>query len=265
MSMNFDNAMWLAGMITEIAVIVLLTYRHVWRTLPVFCSYLVWDIASNIALYSIDRYYPAKYFQLYFAETALDAAFVFCVLVELAWSVLRPMRASLSRGALVIVGILILIAGVAVWPFTALPGLAHATSHQGQLLTQLIQTVAILRILFFLLLAGGSQLLSISWRDRELQVATGFGIYALVSLTAAVFDLHQTSTIAVQHIAQFVMASYVCCLVYWAFSFAQQEAARREFTPQMQRFLLAVAGAARTTRMDLEESQGSKSRKPNGR
>jgi hypothetical protein len=265
MSINFDNAIWLAGMVTQLLVIGLLTYRRVWRTLPVFCSYLIWDISSNLALYGIARYHPAKYFQVYFADTAIDAAFVFCVLVELAWSVLRPMRASLSRGALVIVGILILVAGVAVWPFTALPGLVHATSHQGQLLTQLMQTVAILRILFFLLLAGGSQLLSISWRDRELQVATGFGIYAFVSLTAAVLDLHQTTAIPLQHIAQFVAASYDCCLIYWVVSFAQQEAARREFTPQMQSFLLAVAGAARTTRIGLEETHGSKSRKPDGR
>ena len=45
-------------------------------------------------------------------------------------------------------------------------------------MSQLQHTVSILRILFFLVLAGGSQLLSIGWRDRELQVATGLGFYS---------------------------------------------------------------------------------------
>jgi hypothetical protein len=52
-------------------------------------------------------------------------------------------------------------------------------------------------------------------------------------------------------------------LLYWAFSFAQAETKRREFTPQMQSLLLAVAGNARTARMSLTEE--SKTRKRDGR
>jgi hypothetical protein len=120
---------------------------------------------------------------------------------------------------------------------------------------QLQQTTSILRVLFFLVLAGGSQLLSIGWRDRELQVATGLGIYSIVSLTVAVLETHQTIASQYQNLVRFETASYFCCLAYWAFSFAQKEAERREFTPQMQNFLLAVAGAARSTRVSLTESR----------
>jgi hypothetical protein len=258
MSLNFDNAIWLAGMIAEIVIIALLTYRRVWRTLPVFCSYLVWDILSNVGAFVAIHYYPDHYFQVFFAEAIVDSALILCVLVELAWSVLRPLRASLSRGVLIVMGILLLVAGTAIWPFAALPSLAHATSRIGLLYTQLVQTVSILRILFFLVLAGGSQLLSIGWRDRELQVATGLGIFSLVSLTAAVLNLHQTTASQVEHLNQIVTASYVCCLVYWGVSFAQKEAERREFTPQMRSFLLAAAGAARTTRVAMTESHSDK-------
>ena len=52
-----------------------------------------------------------------------------------------------------------------------------------------------------------------------------------------------------------MVASYVCSLLYWAYCFAQQEAARREFTPQMQNFLLAVAGTARSSRVSLSRSR----------
>jgi hypothetical protein len=49
-------------------------------------------------------------------------------------------------------------------------------------------------------------------------------------------------------------------MAYWVFSFAQQEAERREFTPQMQSFLMAVAGSARATRLTLTESAAAGNR-----
>ena len=258
MSMSIDNAIWIAGTSSEVALVGLLFYRRVWRTLPVFCAFCIWDLLSNLVVYLFGQHMGAIRFQVYFVETGMDSALEFCVLVELAWAVLRPLRASLSRGALLIVGVLILVAGAAIWPFAAVPGLVHATSRKGLLFLQLQQTTSILLVLFFLLLAGGSQLLSIGWRDRELQVATGLGIYSLASLVVAVLDLHQTTASQVEHLNQIMTAGYVCCLVYWDVSFAQKEAERREFTPQMRSFLLAAAGAARSTRVTMTDSRDDK-------
>lgn len=257
--MTLDNALWLAGILTEAAVVALLVYKRIWRTLPIFCIYLVWDIVSNIGTYLVARYFPGSYFHTYFADTILDSVFQFCVLVELAWSVLRPVRSSLPRSALIVVGALLLLVGAAIWPFAAVPSLAHV-GRSGLLLEQLQQTVSILRVLIFLLLAGGSQLLSIGWRDRELQVVTGLGLYSLVSLSVAMYHMHQTTASQFQHLNQLVVASYLCSLLYWAFSFAQREAVRREFTPQMQRVLLAMAGSARSSRSTLGDTSPPKPR-----
>jgi hypothetical protein len=54
-----------------------------------------------------------------------------------------------------------------------------------------------------------------------------------------------------------VAVSYLAALAYWVYAFAKQPAERREFTPQMKSMLLAVAGAARTARIDLEDSKTS--------
>jgi hypothetical protein len=54
-------------------------------------------------------------------------------------------------------------------------------------------------------------------------------------------------------------------LLYWTVSFAQKEAERREFTPQMRGFLLAAAGAARANRIALTESQMVNPRKDDQR
>ena len=262
MSVSLDNAFFLAALLTDVAVIGLLFYRRIWRTLPIFCAYAIWDLASNLATYAISQYAPHISFHAYFAQELLDSALIFCVLVELAWSVLRPVRASLPRGALVVVAAAILIAGAVIWPFSALPGLAHATTREGLLYTELLETTSILRVLFFLLLASGSQLLSIGWRDRELQVATGLGIYSLVSLTAAMLQMRLTTASQAHFLFLLVIGGSLCCMMYWAFSFAQKEAERRAFTPQMQSLLLAVAGAARSTRVALADSQASKPRRP---
>ena len=123
------------------------------------------------------------------------------------------------------------------------------------------QTASILRILFFLVLAGCSQFLSIGWRDRELQVATGLGFYSLVSLAVEILHSHQAMGPQYALLNQVVVASYLISFAYWIFSFAQKEAKRREFTPQMQSLLLAVAGTARSTRVALMDSAAEKTRK----
>ncbi len=263
--MNLDNAIFIALVFSEIVVIGLLIYRRVWRTLPIFCFYVVWDVLSNVGVYAVMRYLPAQYFKTYFVDTAIDSALLFCVLVELAWSVLRPLRPSLPRGALVIVGLLILAAGAAIWPFAAFSDLAHVTWKPWLVMIQLQHSVSILRVMLFVLLAAGSQLLSIGWRDRELQVATGLGIYSLVSLTVAMVNLHLTAAPQYRYLNRIVIGSYICSLLYWAFSFAQREAERREFTPEMRKFLLAMAGAARSTRVALSDSQTNKPRKHDDR
>ena len=68
-----------------------------------------------------------------------------------------------------------------------------------------------------------------------------------------------------RYLDEVVIGSYLCCLLYWIFCFAQKEAERRAFTPQMQGMLLAVAGAARTTRVALEDTRPGKPRKQENR
>jgi hypothetical protein len=147
-----------------------------------------------------------------------------------------------------------LVAGAAIWPFAGLAAM-DGTSPAWSFLVHLQQTASILRVLFFLLLAICSHLLSIGWRDRELQVATGFGFYALVSLAVAVLNTHNAAVMRFKNLYWAVAISFVCSLFYWVWSFAQKEAARQEFTPQMRHTLLALAGAARVTRANLPDLQ----------
>jgi hypothetical protein len=164
----------------------------------------------------------------------------------------------------VIVAGLVVALGAAIWPFATIPGFSYLPP-QWYLLVRIQQTTSILQILFFLGLAGCSQLLSIGWRDRELQVVTGLGFYSMVGLAVAMLHTHLSMRSQYAHLNQAVVASYVCSLMYWVYSFAQKEVKRQEFTPQMQNLLLAMAGTARTTRIGLTDTIAASSRKSRGR
>jgi hypothetical protein len=264
---NLDNAFWFAYILIEAALVGLLAYRRAWRVLPLFFAYCIWDILSNLVSFATPYFLHLSYsveLTTYLAQTVIDSVLMFGVLVEVAWSVLRPIRSSLPRSALFVVAAVILILGAIIWPFVVFSNLAHY-SLELRIVLHLQRTDSVLRILLFLLLAGCSQLLSIGWRDRELQIATGLGFYSLVTLAVSMVQPHLVTKQQYIRLNQIGVASFLCSVMYWIFSFSQKEAARQEFTPQMQRVLLAMAGTARTTRVSLEDLRVSKTRNPKDR
>lgn len=254
--MNPDTILWLSGDVAVAAVLILCLHGKLFRLTPVFCSYLAWSLVVDLALYAAVRHWGAtsvSYFRFYWVEMILDSIFQFAVLVELEWAVLRPIRSSLPRYSVLILAFLVLAAGAVIWPMARL-ALPSNLSPVGIIFVQLQQTIAALRVVFFIAIAGFSQLLSIGWRNRELQIATGLGFYSMFGLTIAIIHAHQAVGHSYHALDLIGVGSYICSLIYWIVSFAQQEEERHEFTPEMRSFLLAVTGAARGTRMTLAES-----------
>ena len=254
MAVKLDAILWFSFCAAEAALVALLLYRRTWRTFPFFLSYNAWALIGGLAAVVVFHQYRSSYATWYLVQTILDSALLCGVLIELAWSILRPARASLSRRALIPLVGLILAVGAAIWPFASLSSLA-GTSGKTHLIVHLQQTVSIMQIIFLLALIGSSQLLSIGWRDRELQIATGLGFYSVCDIAAAALHTHETSLVQYRHLDQALIGTWICSLAYWIVSFAQKEAERRAFTPEAQRILLAVAGAAHSTRVALTEPQ----------
>jgi hypothetical protein len=242
----------IAGVAAEAAVFGILVLKRIYRLFPVFTFYILWTVLNDSAMMLVSRSFPDHYLQAFLVEMPLDSLLQFCVLVELAWSVVRPLRASLSRKAILIPVALLLVLGGLVWPIAGMLARPGA-SVQWHLLFQLQQTFSMLRIVIFLGLVGLSQALGIGWRDRELQIVTGLGLYSLVSLGAAAMHSHSESPNLYRAVNEIVMGSYLCSLMYWAFSFVQKQAARQEFSPRMQNILLSVAGSARAGRMAMDD------------
>jgi len=247
---TLDHALLFSTMLGESIVLFALLRRKVWRTLPLFCGYILWALATDIALAIVVWKFPTHYNQVYFYELVPDSILQFGVLIELAWSVLRPTKASLPRGTLIVLTGLVLLTGLAIWPLAKMAVPAGLSAH-ADLFVHFQQTVAILRVVCFLVLAGFSQILAIGWRDRELQVATGFGFYAIISLIVAVMHSHQADGPQYEWLDRAVVASYLSTLAYWVLSFSTKEQERREFSPQMQQILVQMGGGVRSGRVAL--------------
>jgi len=254
----------MCGMAAEIALILLLIRGLVFKTFPAFFIYLCWSLFSDTLFYYVRVHYSLViFYKVSYIQLAVDSAMIFALLVEVAWSVLRPIRNSLPKYSWIGIAVLIALGSLILWPISGLvaPG---DLSPAGMSFFRMEQTPAVVRAVFFLVLAAFSQVLSIGWRDRELQIATGLGFYSIVSLTITVLHTHQAARTQYQQfhwLDVFGAFSYLAALAYWVYCFARQPAERREFTPQMHNMLLAVAGAARSTRVALTDSSSGKAGK----
>ena len=250
---RLDLLLWLATLAMEISIVALLLRGRIYRVLPILSLYVLWTVLSDLGMMIAQWHFGSTVFKgLYLYEVSIDSALQFGVLVELAWSVLRPIRKMLPRWTLAAIALLILTAGAAVWPLAGLTQIPRISQY-SHLILRLQHTFSILRILFFVVLAAGSQLFSLSWRDREMQVATGLGFYSLASLAGALVQAQMAGLEQYHFVDQVVAGCYMVSLVYWAFAFVQKEAPRQEFSPQMQSFLLKVSGSARAGRIALQD------------
>ena len=257
--MTLDTKLVLLTALVEAVVIGLLAYRKFYKKLPLFFCYLIWLLILSVASVSIAHSYSEEVLQkIFVVADIVDAAFMFCVLVELSMSVLSPIRSSLPSWTVYGVAGIMMVAFALIWPFAKPPGFKTLDSL-SKIQVHVDMTNAVLPIVFFLALAACSQWLSLSWRDRELQIGTGLGIFALATLTISLLKMNvgTATTDAIQRyhlLDQAQAASYIPAMLYWLVSFAQKVPERRDFTPQMENFLLAVAGNARSTRVAMRDS-----------
>lgn len=246
--MSTDTGLWLVGVAFELSLLGVLVYRRIWKQFPLFCAYCVWDLCSNaLGFLAYAKLSRGDYATYYLAQTLFDAVLVFCVLVEVASSVLQPLGARLARRLTLGFGFLLFGAGLVAWWAAVIPASVYGL-HQIHWILRLQQATSAARILFFLVLAGSSGLLSIGFRDHELQLATGFGIYSLASLAVEVAKSHKEWNVDYPFVNRLVIGVFDAILLYWLVSFARKEMERKPISPEALSFLNAIAGTARDTR-----------------
>ena len=238
-----------ASLAGELCVSAVLLRRRTWKSYPVFSVYLLWTIASDLSFLIFPSMYDALW--KYIIEISLDSSLQFCVLLELSWSVIKPVRASLPRLASLFVPAALVLLTFICWPLAGF-AIPEGLSKHGYELVLLQQTVSLLRVVVLFILVAFSQFLSIGWRDRELQIASGLGFYSILSLVVWVLHTHQAVGPQYHWLDLVTSFGYLGTLAYWVVCFAQKEPETRKISPQMVRFLVSIGGTVQADRLALE-------------
>jgi hypothetical protein len=255
-----DSVLTGCVVVAEAVFVLLLAQRQVFRVLPAFFLFACWNLASEFIINGLEHLYPTAAFRIYEVSMVIDSAMIFAVLVELAWSVLKPVRSSLPKNFWIGIAVLIGLAGLLLWPVAGLTVPDNLTSTGG-VFFRLQQTFAILRVVVFLGMVAFSQLLAIGWRNRELQIAAGLGFYSILSLAISIVHTHQAVGSQYHWLDELGVVGYLSAVTYWVLAFATKEVERQEFSPQMTNFLLILGGTAKTSRVALRESVVTKTRR----
>ena len=113
-------------------------------------------------------------------------------------------------------------------------------------------TVGLLRMLIFAATAGFAQVLGIGWKNKVLQLATALSFYSAVDLIVSLLERHSGGSFALEPVRG---AAYVFELGFLVWAFTTKDVRRREFSPQMEQFLVTLAGRAKLARTALVRMQ----------
>lgn len=225
---TIEQILLYAGIACEMALIGILWRSDALRRLPFFGGYLAWSVLSDLVAAILAHGSSTRYFHFYRMEFVADSLIQSLVLVELARGVLRTLPVLVARGAVLLLILITTGAGTVLWHLAAGWSEGSAWSAEWSLILRVQLAASLLRILFLLLLGGlieflGRNFIPIGWGDRELQVATGLGIYALASLATSL-RLYYPMSGAVLRVLDLVVAlTFIGVVIYWIVSFLRPE------------------------------------------
>ncbi|MGC2164070.1 MAG: hypothetical protein WA634_19385 [Silvibacterium sp.] len=248
---GLDHLLWTLSDAGQLLLLGVLFGRRLYRTFPVFSVYIVWQVISDLLLawiLSANHGVPSHgYITAYYSFAAIADVLELGVLLEIAANVLSPARQSLQRKILYFFLGTIAVVGICAF-FVAAYANAATFAHPRTFIV-MDTTAAILRLITFLLVAGFSQVLGISWKNHVLQLASGLAFYSVVLLVAQLAQSRLHAGPLYNSEYQFwghvQTCGYLCTLYFWCYAFVKKEAPRKEFSPQMTKFLVSISGSTK--------------------
>jgi hypothetical protein len=248
---GIDGFLWTFGNVGQLSLLAILILRRSYRAFPIFTSYILWLTISDpiLMLVLASRHNDTGHFysQAYLVSNVVQYAIELAVLTEIALAVLRPATRIYSRK--VLIGLAAVMGVIAITGFLVTAYINAATLAHPRTYFVVNTTMAILRLCAFLLIAGFSQVLGLSWKNHVLQLTSGLAFYAVVTLVVELAHSHlrggpayADSYKALDHLR---IGGYLCALYFWCYAFAKKEAPRKEFSPQMTKILVSLSGSAK--------------------
>jgi hypothetical protein len=241
----FYVGVFLLGFLAEFALLGVLLVRRHYRTFPVFTAYIAFNICSDL-LIAILSAGPNHGIAGQAGVLLLPPQYLLelAVLLEIAWHLVKPVQSSLPAKAIRVFGYLTLIA-LAIGALLAWQVTPNTTYAFQKLRFRLDLTTGVLRMILFMLTAGFAQMLGIGWKDKVLQLATGLSFYSAVDLIGSLIQSEHGHSLMADHLR---VCGYLIELGFFLRAFTTKDVERREFSPQMQAFLVTISGRARESR-----------------
>ena len=238
-------------MVTEIGLLAILIIRRQYRQFPVFTLYIAYNLFTDLFISAaVGVYSPRVIWPLELASIPLQYLLELGVLFEIAWNVLRPVHTSLPKNAtrafIFLIAVSILFGTVLAWH-------VHDTGHRIEDVKRPLDlTVGLLRLLIFAATAGFAQVLGIGWKNRVLQLATALSFYSAIDLMVTLWERHSGSSTAMESVR---FTAYLLEIGFLVWAFTTKEVQRAEFSPQMEHFLVTLAGRAKVARTAIVRVQ----------
>lgn len=174
------NALWLAGPLTQLALIVLLVRKKLRAEYPLFFSLCVFDLATTVILYGVWHVSYTQYFFAYWTLEAVGVILSFLVIRELFVNALKPYAALRDLGSMLFLwaGIVLLLGGTVI--ALSSPG-NPAVQAMGAILSaeRSIRLTQVGLLLFLLLFAHK---LGLTWKHHVFGFSLGLGLFAASDL-----------------------------------------------------------------------------------
>ena len=183
------DILWLLGPALQVVLVVVMQRAKLARQFPFFFAYTLFEIVSNIVLFSLYRgLYGKAYFYTFWLCRALGILMGFAVLREVFAFALRPYTGLRDLGMMMFrwaAFLLILISGI-----MAGSGASSQLASITKTLVNLELSMGIMQcgLLMFMFLCASS--LGLSWSTPAFGIALGFGISAASELTVSSLKAH---------------------------------------------------------------------------
>jgi hypothetical protein len=239
------------GIVAEIGLLIALVARRQFKIFPIFTLYVAFNLLSDLAVGTLVVLYPLHVgYTVAFGLLPLQYLLELAILLEITWNVLRPVHASLPQGTIrvfVSAVVLALLGGVFLaWHF------GNTGNKIQDIKVPLDLMVGLLRMLIFVATAGFAQLLGVGWKNKVLQLATALSFYSAVSLIVSLVERYSGRS---KDLDGLVSVAFTLELAFLVWVFTTKEVRRREFSPQMEQFLVTLAGRAKLARTALVRMQ----------
>ncbi len=177
----FQYVTWLAVPILMATTAIVMVRRRLNQRFPMFFTYAVFQVVSNLGLYVASSTTYRTYFYAYWVSTCLSIILGFLVIHEIFEFSIRPYAGLRDLARMMFhwaAFVLLLVCGII--GFTS-PG--SNADHLVLALVNLERGIRLMQCGMLLFIAVFATRLGLTWRDLPCGIALGFGLFACTDLT----------------------------------------------------------------------------------